>query len=408
MADTTYIDYVAPAVDAEWLNEINDHVWHDTTVSGTTVHGSDVIEFTPSGTGAVATTVEGKLRTVLHPDDYDTNANYLAAVAATESSGWFPSLGQNITRLPDRVFVGEAAARYAGETSPDTGTSWLGAAADGPNYLIANAQFLSMTAARRYAIVGAAKTSLTAGAGSAIGLGIALVADGSAGGHGAIIEVQHENASYSTWGLELAVKNSSASNVISTPYTNPAGAARGIMLVGGGDNAFGPTATNPSAVGITFSTNNSNGWNSGIEFRSGSIPTLEAISLANTYALNWYESAGSVSASIQGANNTAGSKIILKFQNGGLNVLNNAGNSAFFVATTATDVNRVQVTAGATGVPPQLTSAGSDTDIDLRLNAQGAGYIRFGTWTTNADAAVNGYVTIKDAGGTTRKLATIA
>lgn len=29
MSDTTYIDYVTPAVNAEWLNEINDHVvWY--------------------------------------------------------------------------------------------------------------------------------------------------------------------------------------------------------------------------------------------------------------------------------------------------------------------------------------------------------------------------------------------
>ena len=34
MSDTTYVDYVAPAVSAEWLNEINDHVWHDTPVIG--------------------------------------------------------------------------------------------------------------------------------------------------------------------------------------------------------------------------------------------------------------------------------------------------------------------------------------------------------------------------------------
>lgn len=36
------------------------------------------------------------------------------------------------------------------------------------------------------------------------------------------------------------------------------------------------------------------------------------------------------------------------------------------------------------------------------------GAVRFGTFTSNADAAVNGYITITDAGGTTRKLATIA
>ena len=47
MADTTYIDYVQPAVNAEWLNEINDHVWHDTPVTGGAVHAADVISVTP-------------------------------------------------------------------------------------------------------------------------------------------------------------------------------------------------------------------------------------------------------------------------------------------------------------------------------------------------------------------------
>jgi hypothetical protein len=46
---------------------------------------------------------------------------------------------------------------------------------------------------------------------------------------------------------------------------------------------------------------------------------------------------------------------------------------------------------------------------DLRIHLQaGAGTFRFGTFTTNADAAVNGYVTIKDVNGNVRKLATIA
>jgi hypothetical protein len=36
------------------------------------------------------------------------------------------------------------------------------------------------------------------------------------------------------------------------------------------------------------------------------------------------------------------------------------------------------------------------------------GSLKFGTWATSADAAVNGYIAIKDAGGTVRKLATIA
>lgn len=47
-------------------------------------------------------------------------------------------------------------------------------------------------------------------------------------------------------------------------------------------------------------------------------------------------------------------------------------------------------------------------NLNLKLTPSGTGLVQFGTWTSNADAAVNGYVTIKDASGNTRKLATIA
>lgn len=46
---------------------------------------------------------------------------------------------------------------------------------------------------------------------------------------------------------------------------------------------------------------------------------------------------------------------------------------------------------------------------DLRFTrVSGTGAVRFGTWTANADAAVNGYITMKDIDGTVRKIATIA
>lgn len=55
-----------------------------------------------------------------------------------------------------------------------------------------------------------------------------------------------------------------------------------------------------------------------------------------------------------------------------------------------------------------IGAAGASTNIDILLSPKGSGVLRFGTWTSNADAPINGYVTIKDSGGTTRKLATIA
>lgn len=74
----------------------------------------------------------------------------------------------------------------------------------------------------------------------------------------------------------------------------------------------------------------------------------------------------------------------------------------------ASAVNYIDALSAPTGQGPQIGVAGSDTNADLRLTGKGTGVVRFGTWTSNADAAVNGYITIKDYAGTTRKLATIA
>jgi hypothetical protein len=80
----------------------------------------------------------------------------------------------------------------------------------------------------------------------------------------------------------------------------------------------------------------------------------------------------------------------------------------FVVAPTASAVNYLQVTGGATGNAATMSAAGSDTNIDLALTPKGTGNVRFGTLTANADAPVTGYILIKDSGGTTRKLAVIA
>ena len=55
-----------------------------------------------------------------------------------------------------------------------------------------------------------------------------------------------------------------------------------------------------------------------------------------------------------------------------------------------------------------LAGAGTDAAVDVLLQPKGAGLVRFGTLTANADAPVTGYITIKDAAGNIRKLATIA
>ena len=76
----------------------------------------------------------------------------------------------------------------------------------------------------------------------------------------------------------------------------------------------------------------------------------------------------------------------------------------FAVVTTPTPaVNYLYATGAATGVAPSMSAAGSDTNIDLALTPQGTGVVKFGTYTAGIIAQA-GYITIKDAGGTTRNL----
>jgi hypothetical protein len=75
----------------------------------------------------------------------------------------------------------------------------------------------------------------------------------------------------------------------------------------------------------------------------------------------------------------------------------------FFVGHTASAVNYLQVTGSATGGGVSLSAQGSDTNIDLALTPKGTGVLKYGTYTAGILAQA-GYITIKDAGGTTRNL----
>jgi hypothetical protein len=83
----------------------------------------------------------------------------------------------------------------------------------------------------------------------------------------------------------------------------------------------------------------------------------------------------------------------------------NASTIQFFISRTGSATNYLQVTGGATGSAPVLSAQGSsDTDVDITFTPKGAGVVRFGTYTASALLAVAGYITIKDSGGTSRRL----
>jgi hypothetical protein len=79
---------------------------------------------------------------------------------------------------------------------------------------------------------------------------------------------------------------------------------------------------------------------------------------------------------------------------------------------TKIDVLQVRALAGGTSgvlidsqaVNPAISATGSGANLDLQLAPKGTGNIRFGTYTAGAATDSTGYITIKDAGGTLRKI----
>ncbi|NUB13814.1 hypothetical protein GAY28_14565 [Azospirillum brasilense] len=98
----------------------------------------------------------------------------------------------------------------------------------------------------------------------------------------------------------------------------------------------------------------------------------------------------------------------LNLRVGSVKFLSPDGSEQFRVTNGGAAVNFMAAQGSATGQPVQFQAFGSDADVDIYLRPKGAGVVRFGTWTSNADAAVNGFIYLRDAGGTLRKLATIA
>lgn len=86
----------------------------------------------------------------------------------------------------------------------------------------------------------------------------------------------------------------------------------------------------------------------------------------------------------------------------------NGGTEALRTIRTASAVNRVEITGAITGSMPSVAANGSDANIDLRLLPKGTGLIRFGTHSAIGAETVTGYITMKDDGGTSRKVAIVS
>jgi hypothetical protein len=219
-------------------------------------------------------------------------------------------------------------------------------------------------------------------------------------------------AAYATVGSGTTVKTIGSTLSFSTPSSevlrildNSPSAQNYLQLESSGSGSIFRTAgasANPTFGFVNKGTGN-------FYFStSNSVGNLQFNIAHTASAVNYIQVTGSATGAIpaitvQGSDTNIRMNISSKGTESVDILTNNTGTRAAKFTYTASSVNWVQMTGAAAGASPSYAVAGSDTDIDLTLTPKGAGNVRFGTYTAGV-LTPTGYITIKDSGGTTRRL----
>lgn len=329
--------------------------------------------------------------------------------------------GVNIHRMRDRVFMG-AGVVSSGNKFQTANETWL-TTQMGAYWFERGAQVLSLST---YGQFGGVFTSRTAdqdlhnygtAAIGVVGLANNDRTNGQGLAWGGYFEVNRQasvpNGQGTSYGVEIAVKNNK-DDVVNSPYNRfPGGATVGLWMAGGGDPSYGGAGTAPATAAIVIGKNGFP-WNKGLVFDKDGITGTDgvtgtgvAISMAKGHVVEWQ-----LAGALQGA--TIHSEVTNNAQRTGMQFRNDAvwitagGSLVGTIEKGAGAANYLRIISAASGAAAQIKAEGTDPDGDVFLNPKGSGAVKFGFWTSSGDVAINGYIGIKDAAGTFRKLATIA
>lgn len=348
------------------------------------------------------------------------NVKTLSRASATADpglGGMWPDVtpATTILRLRDRAFIGGGAAFTGNRIGTQGG--FAAVAADGANWAPRDSSLFVASDKGLMQVTGFvsnANIDMTGGEPTE-SIGVSGFAIGNKTGRSVWAlygDIQFEAGNYG-YGLELAIKNKGA-DVTSTPYL-PTTGTYGIWLAGGGDVAYGGAAANPSntAIAIGRTSGAPYGWNKGIVVfhdgltrNGGGYATV--LEMAEKHRLIWRTALNTVGFDVRSEVSAASSEVAVIATNNAVSIAGSGGALIGQFAHQSSAVNYWQFQNSAAGSALNVMAAGTDTDIDLRFTPKGAGAVRFGTHTSNADAPISGYITIKDAGGTVRKLAVIS
>lgn len=347
------------------------------------------------------------------------------SVYQPETGNFFFDLGARVQRFNDRVFIGTASEADGKSTQTPGVGDWTfqnfkvgGVSAFG--YLEQNSQFNVGARNGQLAGVFASRTSDDpTGFGGAIGVSSVVLNDNSLapgtsawGFYGTVVRGAG-NPGQSTLGMELDVCNMGPFVSVAPNNLFARSVTANLWIAAGGELA------NQAGGGYTFNKvscamaifANEVGYpacvyDKGIVFGSNAFD-------ANGYALNlyvghqmaWWNAANQQVAGIKTTATTTASGQQIEFTGFGTEIKDMSGNVQFAVSNSVTGgaANYLTIVPALAGASPVIGASGTDTNVDLQLFTQGAGVLKFGTYTGGAPAAT-GYITIKETNGTVRKL----
>lgn len=360
--------------------------------------GAATVGFSPTGLGATDTTVQDAL------DEF----NHLP------TGQFFSDLGARVDRMADRAFFGDAVLHNGADSVPQA--DWLtqyelSRGRAGGSLMFATGGITNGDEVR------ASNTFVVGSQAKDLNAGYNAVAVRTLAANNSTLSTVHAYAGYfeayrnigangGAYGLEI--DNINYESVIQVdPYQQLSGQTIGLQIAAGGE--FSPTGQLPNSAAINIRKNGST-YERGIVFGSdcltgsnGFTGTAPAIVMGVGHQILWFGSAGQSTSQIVCVGTTYASGIEQRFVNDAVNFRNSNAKPVFQIGSGASYVNYISARGSATGNGVQISAQGDDANIDLQLIGKGAGLVNFGIYTSSV-LTPTGYITIRDTGGTVRRL----
>jgi len=391
--------------------------------------GAGLVGFQQTGVGAVARTVDDKLKEELSVKDYTTSLEYYNTVNSITPSFWTDDTPPaDVVAIPNRLWVGDAV-KQNGAYSPEAYKSWVGYSASGYlTYFDSRSQMGVYSSSGKVAIAAATRTSDRGETGGPT-IGVSSYANNNSTtetaarawayyGHAA-----NAQPNSSTFVAELAVCSTQPHQFV-TPYVTGYGNTTAcIWAAVGGEtaealiaNGEGATLTNVSAglciVNSSYSAAD-NRFNKGIVVGATAVQGTDgttgfgtAISLARGHTIDWMcpGNNGLDRGAYITSSSTVSTGFGINFQNSGIYFNSNSRLAISMEAGSGTPANYIRLYPASAGNSPVFGVGGSDTNVDLTLGTKGTGVIKLGYAATTADTPASFSATkrieIKDSAGT--------